>query len=72
MKDWDKAEAQYRKKGYSEAEIKKYKKAWEQKHGKLPSAKMLGKGLASEAAEKVTSRKKKLEELAAELEGKEF
>jgi len=69
---WAKAEAAYRNKGMSEKEIKSHKKAWEKKHKKMPMPEMLGKGKAAEVAKQAVSRKSKLEQLAAELDGKEF
>lgn len=70
-KTWNAAERQYQKQGMSPKEIKRYRKAWENKHKKL-SPKMLGSGTARSAADKAVSRKSKLEKLAADLEGKEF
>jgi hypothetical protein len=69
---WEKAESRYKEMGMSAKEMKKYKMAWEKKHKKMPKPAMLGKGLAAGAAKQALSRKSKLEQLAAELDGKEF
>jgi len=69
---WEKAETRYKAMGMSAKEMKKYKVAWEKKHKKMPRPEMLGKGKAAEVAKQAISRKSKLEQLAAELDGKAF
>lgn len=71
IETWQKAEAQYAKKGWSEDEVREARKAWAKKH-KLPESSLLGKGLVRNIGEKLEGRKTKLEKLAGELEGKEF
>jgi hypothetical protein len=71
---WKKAMARFVEKGMSQQEIAKQHIAWKQAHkkSKKPSPEMLGKGKAAGVAKAAVSRKSKLEQLAAELEGKEF
>jgi hypothetical protein len=71
---WKKAVGRFIKKGMSESEIAEQHKAWRKAHPKkkIPKPEMLGKGKAAGVAKTALSRKRTLEQLAAELEGKKF
>lgn len=62
-KTWNAAERQYQKQGMSPKEIKRYRKAWEKKHGKQPEPSMLGTGGLRQNLDKELDRRKVLDQI---------